>query len=50
MYRLGEKISGGHLVPHFEHKKIFSGQKSQLRQFKADLPENFRRCSSYNKD
>ena len=50
MYGLGEKISGSPLVPHFEHKKMFSGQKSQLCHFKADLSENFRICSSDSKD
>ena len=43
-------MSGCPLLPHFEHKKIFSGQKSQLFHFKADLPENFRICSSDSKD
>ena len=50
MYGLGEKIPGCHLVPHFEHKKMFSHQKSKLCHFMADLSENFRRCSSDSMD
>ena len=37
-------------MANFEHKEIFSDQKSQFCYFKADLSENFRRCSSNSKD
>ena len=37
-------------IPYFEHKEIFSDQKSELFYFKANLPESSRRCSSDNKD